>query len=403
MPERKKEPPPRIQWYTLSADTVRGFIIFLVLCGLGVGGYFGYGYLKQEYLKREVVRVIEEADELLAALKGESGIAGYQGEYDTARRSLRSAREQASRGQLAEAFSNAERSRTLLASILGALRHSAVEGEARLIAVRGGVEYRRGERGDWQPARSRIILNAGDYVKTSGNGSAEIMTVDGSVYTVRADTFILVGETRSVAGLGPERSINLESGWVDLSTTQSASRITTPEAEARVRKDSSGLVAYDEREQTGRYAAYSGEMEVASKSGETRQIKALQHVVQRGQSLTGPKPLPHRPVLLTPVDNFEASLGTEERLVLTWEPVAGARRYALQVARNRLFLENIIDVENRTKTKATLGLQGEGSFVWRVAAYGDEGVKGPWSDPRQFRVSAPRTGRDVAERAGAGT
>ena len=30
---------------------------------------------------------------------------------------------------------------------------------------------------------------------------------------------------------------------------------------------------------------------------------------------------------------------------------------------------------------------GDGTFVWRVAAIGEEGVVGPWSTARRFRVS----------------
>ena len=51
---------------------------------------------------------------------------------------------------------------------------------------------------------------------------------------------------------------------------------------------------------------------------------------------------------------------------------------------------NIIDVEDRDTLKATVGLRGEGSFMWRVAAFGSEGIMGPWSAPRGFRVASRR-------------
>ncbi len=237
----------RIQWYTLSLDTLRGWAVALIVTGLGVGAYFGFRVLERHYLEGEIARVVEQAEELRTALRGEPGISAYQSEYETARGDLDEAQKQLARGELGEALKSAERSRTLLDSIFDALRHSKTQGEARLIAVRGDVEFRRGERGTWQSARSRIVLNAGDYLKTSSKGSAEIMTVDGTIYTVRADTVILVGETRSVGGATRER-INLEFGWIDLNTSHSASTVTTPGAEARVREDSSALVSYDEEQ-----------------------------------------------------------------------------------------------------------------------------------------------------------
>ncbi len=83
-----------------------------------------------------------------------------------------------------------------------------------------------------------------------------------------------------------------------------------------------------------------------------------------------------------------------ESLVLEWQPVEGASRYALQVARTRFFVQNLIDLDDRTKTSATIGLQGTGSFVWRVAAFDRQGVQGPWSTLRRFRVT---TGANLGE------
>ena len=84
------------------------------------------------------------------------------------------------------------------------------------------------------------------------------------------------------------------------------------------------------------------------------------------------------------------SLDGRRELELSWEPMAGAARYALQVSRNRLFVDNVIDVDSRVKASARLGLRGEGIFEWRVAAVSRQGLQGPWSAPRSFRVFSVR-------------
>jgi hypothetical protein len=116
----------------------------------------------------------------------------------------------------------------------------------------------------------------------------------------------------------------------------------------------------------------------------------MQQVVQTGDLLSEPSPLPEKPELAEPADNLDVDLERADRLVLAWEPVPNAARYALQVSRNHLFVDNVIDVANRTKTRATLGLRGEGTFQWRVAAYGKDGIQGPWSKPWKFRVASFR-------------
>jgi hypothetical protein len=251
------------------------------------------------------------------------------------------------------------------------------------------VEFRRGESGEWQPARSRVTLYAGDYVKTANSASSEVMFQDGTVVTVRPDTVILVDRSRSLLGFGGERTVALEYGWVNLSTAQGSSKVRTPSASALVREESQALVAYDENARVGRFATYQGNMEVSTDDGRTEQVAELQQVTQSGRTLSKPRPLPAIPELAGPEDGQLFELG-DGQLVLTWQEVPGAERYALQVSRSQHFVDNIIDVEDRDNLKATVGLRGEGSFMWRVAAFGSEGVMGPWSEPRGFRVASSR-------------
>jgi hypothetical protein len=79
----------------------------------------------------------------------------------------------------------------------------------------------------------------------------------------------------------------------------------------------------------------------------------------------------------------------DEEVVLRWQPVEGADRYALQVCRDDFFIDNVIDVEDRKDNSARVGFLAEGEFQWRVAAFNRQGFKGPWSEPRAFSVEAP--------------
>jgi hypothetical protein len=376
-------------WHKISVDTLRGASVFLLLLLIALGGYLGYRVLQSQFLEREVEIVLTEAQGLVESLSGEEGIATYGEEFETAQVSLEQARANANAGDFGEALRDGEHSRSLLTSILNALRHRGPAGEAQFIAVQGEVDFRRGVSGEWQPARSRVTLYAGDYVKTGSNASSEVMFQDGTVVTIRRDTVILVDRSRSLLGFGGERTVALEYGWVNLSTATSVSKVRTPSASALVRQESQALVAYDEQAQVGRFATYQGNMEVSTDAGRTEQVAELQQVTQSGQSLSKPRPLPAVPKLAAPGDGEVFAVDSAE-LVLTWQPVAGADRYALQVSRSQHFVDNIIDVDDRDTLKATLGLRGEGSFMWRVAAFGSEGVMGPWSAPRGFRVASRR-------------
>jgi len=331
--------------------------------------------------------VLNDARNIQRTLRGNQGLIDFTDEYNTARASLRSAEEYAGEERWEPALRSAERGRTLFSAVLGNLQRAESNGQAQFISVTSEVEYKRGERGDWLRAFNRGVLYAGDYVKT-GDGSAEIMGVDGTVYTVRSETVILIGRTTGL-GSSAKRSISLDHGWVNLSTARAPSTVETPEAKAEVNEGSSALVAYDGTRRVGRFATYDGTMDVASSAGQRRNLRKLEQVVQTGRSLSEKRRLPAAPLPVNPGDNREISLDEDDRLVLSWQAVPGARRYALQVARNRLFVRNIIDVDDRATTSATLGLQGDGTFVWRVAAIGDGDVMGPWSTARRFRITPP--------------
>jgi hypothetical protein len=372
-------------------DTLRGLgllLLIVAIVGLIVLLYRGWD---RQSAERNASAVIEEAGGLLQRLRNEKSIAGFANEFGAARQSLQEARARFDAGDFAGALRRGEHSRNMLQGILETLSLRGTSGLARFHVVEGEVEYRRGDTGDWQPARPRVQLQPGDSVRTSDGGSAEIVFVDGSLYTVRPNTQFIVAPGSSGSSASAEQSIEMAYGWVDLSTSDKSSKVRTPRAVARVREQTEAFVAVDKGTSRGRFGAYRGGVELSSKGGLTRQIGALQQVVQTGDLLSEPRALPMSPEPLVPGDNESLDLDHTRRLVLSWSAVPGAGRYGLEISRNQLFVDNLIDVENRTKTRATLGLRGEGTFYWRVAAYGPNGLPGPWSPARKFRVASSRS------------
>lgn len=381
---------PGKDWYSVSVETLKGWGLLLLVLVVVVVGFFAYRFWERNSTRTEAAKVIEEADKLLLRLQADKKAAGYAREYANAGTSLEEARALFKDGSFPGALAGGQRSRNMLLSILDALEMRGGGGQAQFISLQGEVEFRRGDGGDWQEARSRVQLQPGDYVRTSEGGSAEIMFLDGTLYTVRPNTQFIVSASAAGPGGSQEQSIQMEYGWVNLSTSARSSNIKTPGAVARVKESSEAFVAVDKATSQGRFGAVSGGMELAARGGMRREIGALEQVTQTGDLLSDPKPLAAPPQLLDPDDNLTLDLDRANRVVLAWTPVPGAPRYSLQVSRNHLFVDNVIDAENRTKTRATLGVRGEGTFQWRVAAYGSDGLLGPWSQTRRFRVGSSR-------------
>lgn len=389
----------RNQWYSVTVETLRGVAVTLVLLALAAGGFFAYRAWQRQAHEREAAGLIEEARELLQRLQNEPRATEFQKESATAFESYEEAQAEFAQRDFTVARSSARRATSLLLSILESMSLQGTVGEAQVITVQGLVEVRRRNREVWEEARVNMPLSPGDFVRTSGSGSAEVVFHDGTLYTVRPNTqFVVSSATRPDGGRGSERAIEMEYGWVDLATSSHGSgKITTPGAEARVEEDSEAFVTYERDSGRGRFGTFRGGMELSAEGGARRRLGELEQVVATGSRLSEPRPLPARPEPLLPADELEVALGSVERLELAWKPVEDAARYSLQVSRNRLFSDNVIEDPDRSKATATLGIRGPGNFQWRVAAIGRDGARGPWSETRRFRVT-PREG--VASEAG---
>lgn len=388
MPARKADRPTK-DWYSISVDTLRGWGFLLGILAAAGLAWLGYRAWESKALEREARGRIEEVRDLLGSVQKRQDGGDFTSELGAAVASYDQARGEYDRGAYREALASAQRSRTVLLALQEALSPGGT-GQARFISVQGEVEYRRASGGDWEEARTHVQLRPGDYVRTAG-GSAEILFLDGTLYSVRPSTQIIVSAVRSGAGGAAEQAVQMEYGWLDLNTAERPSKVLTPSAEARVDQESEAFISVDRDSKRGRFGTIRGVLELAAKGGMRREVREQQQVVQTGDLLSEPEPLPARPEPLEPIDNFELD-PREQKLVLTWRPVEGAGRYALQVSRTHLFVDNVIDVTNRTKTSATLGVQGEGTFQWRVAAFDRDGQPGPWSAARKFRVASFKSG-----------
>ena len=385
----------RNDWYTLDVDTLRGWSIFFVVAVGLVAAYFGYQKFEHRVLKSESERVLDEAQVLIQQLQPEPGLTAFRSEFESALSDYRAGRDFHRADAFGAALSKARASRNLLDWIDGALSHREAMGEAQFISVWGRTEYRRGEAGDWQTAKSRVPLRYGDYVRTGTNGSAEIMFTTGTLYTLRPESLIFIDRKR--VGLSQEQSIEMQYGWVNLNTSRAASRVKTPTAEAAVKSESEATVAYDSAADRGRFEVYRGGLSIASNAGGSRDLGELEQVLQNQDDLSPARRLPARPVPLAPGDNAQFDFGRDNEVRLSWEPVSRAVRYALQVSRNHLFVDNVIDVSDRGRPEARVGIRSEGVFQWRVAAIDREGLIGPWSVPRMFRSAAFRGGLENDE------
>lgn len=372
-------------WYSISLDTLRGWGVFLTVVALVAGGFFGFRFWESWAQQRRAAELISEAGDLLEHLDGQPRLVEFENEYVSGKTLLAEARTAYATGDVATAVDAGKRSRAYLSAILSYIERRGEGGEATFMSVHGGVELKTGD-GEWEQARRGVVLRSDDHVRTSSGGSAEILFNDGTVYTLNPNSSIVIDRRRE--GSGAEQAVKMAYGWLNLLTSDRPSRVETPEAQARVERDSEAFVAYEQETGEGRYGAVSGSMAVSTGGGQERRLGSLEQVTQSGELLSDVGRLPSRPELISPGDNREIDASRTRELELQWDEVAGSGGYMLQVARNRLFVDNVIEDAGRGKASARLGLRGDGTFYWRVAAESNGDGHGPWSAVRSFRVTS---------------
>lgn len=379
-------------WYSVSVASVQKIFTFVGLVVLIAIAFVAYRQWEIYTLEGRAQKVIDEADALIAQIKMREDAPELEEDHAAAWQMLAEAKRFRDEGNHARALEQGEHCLMILRNI-----NDSGRGSIRVLSVQGNVEYRRGERGAWRRLRSNETLNPGDWVKTSTDGTAELLFADRSTFNLRQSTMVHLGASED--GREDRSTDTVAFGRVELNTSDRERKVSTPQSEAKVRGTTEALVAFDRDRGRGRFAAFSGQgLEVASKSGQVRQIGALQQVEMIGDRLTEVKALPNKPVLTSPTDDRAIDLSSNNEVSLAWQRVPGARRYHLMISNTRLFAYNFIEDQQRQKTSARVGLRGEGSFFWRVAAVDSNGATGPWSDTRSFSVASLSSVGEVNDR-----
>jgi hypothetical protein len=391
-----------VGWYSVSLDTLRGWGILVGVLVLALLVFVGYRYGERWALERQAGRAIAESQQMVERLEARPAeVAALAQELATGKELLAEAREAQGARSFRRAAELGRRSRSVLAALVGHLERRGSGEEAHFLSVQGEVEYRSAGSTEWRAAGNRVSLHHDDHVRTGRNGIAEIMFADGKLFTVRPDTSLVIADSRQGGG---EKTIEMSYGWVYASTTTRPGVVTTPDAEARLLEETEAVITYEPGERRGRFSVFRGEMDLASEEGGERRLGEQQQVVQVAGELSAPRQLPAVPRPVAPAANTQFDRARTRTIVLQWDPVDGAAAYALQVGRNAFFIDNVVEDPRRETTRATLGVRGEGSFRWRVAALAGDGGQSDWSAPQSFRVAGRGEGAGrTARAAGAGT
>jgi hypothetical protein len=263
--------------------------------------------------------------------------------------------------------------------------------QAHFTALDGTVRVKKGSGNSWVAADYNIPLEKGDVVQTGSEGMAKVVFNDGTSYTVRQDSLIVVEENSANDQQQTNVAVAVSTGTVDLSTATysqgSKSQVIVAGATASLSPQSAAQVHNDPKANEHEILMKKGTGEV-TRNGETVKLANWEKVSFQGQQSRlekakeiGP-PTPIAPANMAPL--FSAGEATKD-VSFSWTPMANAVGYRLRISRNPYFSSTLVDKKVNTAAVTVTSL-GEGAYYWMVQSYDAGGKESVESEKNRFTI-----------------
>ena len=268
---------------------------------------------------------------------------------------------------------------------------AATAQQAHFTALDGTVRVKKGSGNSWVSADYSIPLDKGDVVQTGSEGMAKVVFNDGTSYTVKQDSLIVIEENSANDQQQTNVAVTVSTGTVDLSTATysqgSKSQVIVAGATASLSPESAAQVHNDPKADQHEILMKKGTGEV-TRNGETVQLANWEKVSFQGQQSRlekekeiGP-PTPIAPANMAPL--FSSGEATKD-VEFSWTPMANAVGYRLRISRNPYFSSTLVDKKVNTAAVTVTSL-GEGAYYWMVQTYDAAGKESVESEKNRFTI-----------------
>jgi hypothetical protein len=263
--------------------------------------------------------------------------------------------------------------------------------QAHFTALDGTVRVKKGSGNSWLAADYNVPLEKGDVVQTGSEGMAKVVFNDGTSYTVKQDSLIVIEENSANDQQQTNVAVAVSTGTVDLSTATyssgSKSQVIVAGATASLSPDSTAQVHNDPTTDQHEILMKKGTGEV-TRNGETVQLANWEKVSFKQEEAhmekdkgTGP-PTPISPANMAPL--FTSGEATKD-VEFSWTPMANAVGYRLRISRNPYFSSTLVDKRVNTADVTVTSL-GEGAYYWVIQSYESSGKESVESEKNRFTI-----------------
>ncbi len=254
------------------------------------------------------------------------------------------------------------------------------------------MRVKKGNGNSWVAADYNIPLEKGDVVQTGSEGMAKVVFNDGTSYTVKQDSLIVIEENSANDQQQTNVAVAVSTGTVDLSTATysqgSKSQVIVAGATASLAPESTAQVHNDPKADQHEILMKKGTGEVYAQRGNRAVGELGESELPGGRARTWRrrKGRGRRRRFLRPTWRRSSLPGRRPR---TWSfpgrAMANAAGYRLRISRNPYFSSTLVDKKVNTADVTVTSL-GEGAYYWVVQSYEASGKESVESEKNRFTI-----------------
>ena len=266
--------------------------------------------------------------------------------------------------------------------------------QAHFTALDGTVRVHKGNGNSWINADYNVPLEKGDVVQTSAEGMAKIVFNDGTNYTVKQDSLIVIEENSANEQQQTNVAVAVTTGTVDLTTATyvqgSKSQVIVAGAKASLAPDSAAMVHNNPRDDQHEILVKKGSGDI-ERNGETVRLASWEKVTFKSDSQKMARateispPTPITPGNMMPV--FVNPGEKSKEVDFTWTPSTNAAGYRLRIAHNPYFSSLLLDRKVDAPSVVVTGLT-LGAYYWSIQSYDGSGHESVESEKNRFTIIA---------------
>src|SRR5712671_2109154 len=244
---------------------------------------------------------------------------------------------------------------------------------AKFVNLDGKVEVKKVNSVQWVVADFRTALDKGDQIKTGPDGDARITFGDGTTYTMKPDSLVVVEENSSENNKPSSSGIGITTGEVNWATptftlAESKAQVRVEDAKAQLGSNSRGKVKADPENKSSEILVSSGSAQV-QRGQEKIDLTQFEKVTipnngafQKSNVLAPPDLV--APLNLSPIIVEDPKISPVR---FEWKPVQDAVSYTLRISTTAMFTKTVKDPTVHGTAVEITGLD-PGEYFWNVTA-----------------------------------